>query len=77
MLTKPFNEQKLWKGKMSYASPSKLSITFAGRTTENTSYRLSPLQHSELDKYQIFSDKYWAGVRIRNKLYREKMQNTK
>jgi len=75
MLTKPLNEHLLWKGKLSAHGPSKLSIhNLTLRTTEYNSRRIAPLQYSILDNYQQYSDNYWAGVRQRNKIYRDKQR---
>jgi hypothetical protein len=72
MLTKPFNIEQLWKGKMASQGPCKLNIQNTTlRTTEFNSYRICPLQYSVLDNYQKFSDLYWEGVRKRNKIYRD------
>ena len=71
MLTKPLNEHKLWKGKLACAGPSKLPSTFVC-SPFGTEYIF---QNGQIGNYKTISDSYWSGVKLRNKMYRDKMRS--
>ena len=76
MLQKPFNESLLWKGQIQKCHwPSKLNKsnlvlpTINSLTSDYVPRR--PSIHEELlFRYSLYSQKYWLGVKERQRKYR-------
>ncbi len=80
---RPFNEEMLWKGKIQQTHSSTPSPkakqpmdlprinTIVGGTIKD--YR-KPIWEGINDSYKSYSKDYWAGVKVRNLIYRFKRQ---
>ena len=78
---RPFNEEMLWKGKIQRAqypaATPKPSMdlprinTIVGGTIKD--YR-KPIWEGINDSYKSYSKDYWAGVKVRNLVYRFRQQ---
>ena len=80
---RPFNEEMLWKGKIQKANypeatpkpkpPMDLPKinTIVGGTIKDPR---KPIWEGINDSYKSYSSDYWAGVRVRNLIYRYRQQ---
>ena len=79
---RPFNEEMLWKGKIQKANypeknpkpPMDLPKinTIVGGTIKDP--RAPPIWEGINDSYRSYSNDYWAGVKVRNLIYRYRQQ---
>lgn len=88
MLTKPFNEDRLWKGKIQladYKTPSlKEPMNLLPLTYHNGQYLIPGKEYNKMlqyychvdlaETYTHYSQKYWEGVEKRKLEYRQMLK---
>ena len=78
MLTKPFNEDELWKGKT--PKPNYSNTYYKAPMILPSSNPLTKPERPSISEqinyqYARYSAAYWEGVRIRQQMYRNQRKN--